>query len=111
MSFGYGMEHCKSSKQKLNTKISTEGEEVGVSDYLPYNIWIFLFMGAQGYDIKQKKIRDNQSAIKMEKNGKELCTGKFRNIHIRYFCAKDRVERKKMSIAYCITSYARRFFY
>ena len=53
MSFGNGMVHCKYSKQKLNTKISTESEVVVVSDYIPYNIWIFLFMGAQVYDIKQ----------------------------------------------------------
>ena len=35
MSFGYGVVHCKSRKQKLNTKISTGDELVGVSDYLP----------------------------------------------------------------------------
>ena len=54
MSFGYGMVRCNSSKHKLNTKSSTESEVFGVSDYLPYNIG-FLFMGAQGYEIKQKK--------------------------------------------------------
>ena len=53
MSFGYKIVHCKSSKKKINTKISTEAKVVGVSDYLPYNIWICLFMEAQGYDIKQ----------------------------------------------------------
>ena len=30
--FGYGMVHCKSRKQKLNTKSSTAAEVVGVSD-------------------------------------------------------------------------------
>ena len=35
ISFGYGMVHCKSSKQKMNTKISTKSKVVGVSDYLP----------------------------------------------------------------------------
>ena len=30
--FGYGMVHCKSRKQKLNTKSSTASEVVGVSD-------------------------------------------------------------------------------
>ena len=49
MSFGYGLVHCKSRKKKLNTKSSTEVEVVGVSDYLPYNIWIYLFVVAQGY--------------------------------------------------------------
>ena len=38
MSFGTGIVHGKASKQKLNTKSSTETEVVGTSDYLPYNI-------------------------------------------------------------------------
>ena len=53
MSFGYGVVHCKSRNHKLNTKISTEADVVSASDYLPYNIWICLFMGAQGYENKQ----------------------------------------------------------
>ena len=52
ISFVYGMVHFKSTKQKLNTKSFTNAEVLGVSNYLPYNIWICLFMGAQGYDIK-----------------------------------------------------------
>ena len=43
----------------MNTKRSTEVEVVGVSDNLPYNIWIF-FMISQGYDIKQNiLLQDN----------------------------------------------------
>ena len=41
MSFVYGMIHCNSTKQKLNTKISPEAKTFGVSDYLTYKIWIF----------------------------------------------------------------------
>ena len=52
ISFGYGMGLCKAIKQKKNKKISTEAKVVGVSDYLPYNIWICLFMEAYIYDIK-----------------------------------------------------------
>ncbi len=39
ISFGKGVIHAKSSKQKINTKSSTEAELVGVSEYLPYHIW------------------------------------------------------------------------
>ena len=97
MSFGYMMVHFKSSKQKLNTKSSTEAKLVGVSDYLPYNIWICLFVGAQGYDIKQNILfQDNHSAINMDKNRKKSCTGKSRHIDILYFYAKEIIERKKI---------------
>ena len=70
MSFGVGIVHAKSSKQKLNTKSSTNAELVAVSEYLPYHIWMVNFMKSQGYEIKNKVLfKDNQSAIKMEKNG------------------------------------------
>ena len=106
MSFAYGMVYCRFSKQKLITKSSTRAEVVGISDYLPYNIWICLFMVEQGYDIKQNILfQDNQSAIKMEKKGKKSCTGNSRHIDIHYLFAKNRIERNKISIAYCSTEH------
>ena len=83
-----------SPSRKKNTKISNEANVVGVNDYLTYNIWICLFIGAQGYDIKQNIFQDNQSEIKMKKNGKKSCTGNSRHIDIHYFFAKDRVRSK-----------------
>ena len=92
MSFGVGVMHTKSSKQKLNTKSSTEAELVTVSEYLPYHIWVVNFMKSQGYNMNKKILyQDNQSAIKMEKNGRNSCTGNSRHIDIRYFFIKDRV--------------------
>ena len=43
MSLGYGIVQGRSSKQKINTKSSTEAELVGVSEFLPYNIWLTIF--------------------------------------------------------------------
>ena len=39
ITIGNGVVHCKSSKQKLNSKSSTEAELIGLSDYLPQVIW------------------------------------------------------------------------
>ena len=104
MSFGTGIIHGKASKQKLNTKSSTETEVVGASDYLPYNIWMRHFMEAQGYSLKNNVYyQDNQSAMKMEKNGRNSCTGNSRHINIRYFFIKDQVDAKKLEIMYCPT--------
>ena len=52
MSIGWGLNHCRSSKQKINKKSSTEAEVVGLSDYVPFNISIRLFMEAQGHPLK-----------------------------------------------------------
>ena len=104
MSYGQGIIHGKSTKQKLNTKSSTEAELVGISEYLLYNIWTTMFMEAQGYKLMSNTIyQDNQSTIRMAKNGKNSCTSNSRHINIRYFFVKDRVDKGECTIEYCPT--------
>jgi hypothetical protein len=68
VSFGRGAIMSKSSKQKLNTKSSTEVELVGASDYLPYPIWGKKFLEAQGYVLKENVFyQDNQSTTQRAK--------------------------------------------
>ena len=101
MSFGIGALHTKSTKQKLNTKSSTEAELVGVSEYLPYHIWLLNFLKHQGYDVKEKLLfQDNESTIKMEVNGRNLCTGNSRHVDIRFFFVHDRVKTGKVDVVY-----------
>jgi hypothetical protein len=104
MSLGRGILHGKSSKQKMNTRSTTESELVGVSEYLPYDLWQVNFYKEQGYDITKNVIfQDNQSAIKMEVNGRNSCTGNSRHIDIKFFWVKDRVDKKEVEIQYCPT--------
>jgi hypothetical protein len=103
-SFGTGGLLCKSSKQKLNTKSSTEAELVGASDYLPNTLWMKMFMEAQGYPISQCIFeQDNESAIRLEKNGRSSCGPKSRHINIRYFFIKDRTADEGITIRHCPT--------
>ena len=104
MSMGFGVFHAKSSKQKLNTKSSTETELVGTSEYVPFNLWALNFLVHQGYLIdKNVLFQDNQSAMLMEVNGRNSCTGNSRHIDIRYFFVKDRVDKGEISVEYCPT--------
>jgi IS30 family transposase len=104
MSLGWGTLHARSSKQKLNTKSSTEAELVGLSEYILYNIWLIYFLKAQGYEMKHNIVyQDNQSAIRMARNGHNSCTGNLRHIDIRYFFVKDRIDKGKFEIQYCPT--------
>ena len=104
MSMGWGTLHNKSSKQKLNTKSSTESELVGLSKYLPYNLWWVNFLSEQGYSIVNNVIyQDNESTIRMARNGRNSCTGNSRHINIRYFFVKDRVDKKEIRIEHCRT--------
>ena len=91
----------KLQKKKINVKSSTESELVGMGEYVPYNIWFIMFMGAQGYAINNNVIyHDNQSAICMDKNGRNSCTGHSRHIHIRYFFVKDRIDKGEIRVEY-----------
>jgi len=104
MSFGRGAVSSQSSKQKLNTKSSTEAELVGASDYLPRTIWTRMFLLGQGYTIDENIFaQDNQSAMKLEKNGRMSCGQKSRHIDIRYFFVKDRIKTKGITVIYCPT--------
>ena len=105
MSMGTGTLHNESSKQKLNTRSTTESEVVGVSEYLPYDIWQVNFFKEQGYDIRNNYIyQDNESAAKLEINGRNSCTGNSRHIDIKFFWVKDRVNKKEVEIKYCPTT-------
>ena len=96
MSLGWGLVHAKATKQKLNSKSSTETEVIAVSEYVPYKIWLINFMEAQRYKFKDKVLfQDNMSAMKMERNGRNSCTGNSRQISIRYFFVKDRLDKKE----------------
>jgi hypothetical protein len=86
ISLGHGVVLCKSAKQKLNTKSSTEAEVVGASDYLPNTIWANYFLKAQGNHITENNFaQDNRSAIQLEKNGRKSCGQQSRHINIRFF--------------------------
>ena len=41
--------------------------------------------------------------MRMEKNGRNSCTGNSRHISIRFFFVKDRVDKKEFTIEYCPT--------
>jgi len=86
VSFGIGAAHARSTTSKINVKSSTESKLVATAEYLPYTLWLRHFMEAQGYSLKDNAIyQDNKSAIFMEINGRNSCTGNSRHINIRYF--------------------------
>jgi hypothetical protein len=75
MSLGKGAVYSSSMRQKLNTRSSTEAELVGVDDAMGMIQWTRLFLTAQGYQVNDTKLyQDNQSAMLMEKHGKRSST-------------------------------------
>ena len=71
LTLGRGFPISTSTKQKLNTRSSTESELVGVDDMMPIILWTRYFLIAQGYGIIENLLlQDNKSAILLEHNGK-----------------------------------------
>jgi Histone chaperone involved in gene silencing len=106
ISWGIGILLSMCQKQKLNSKSSTEAEIIGVSDFLPNMIWARMFLEHQGYEIDENVLyQDNQSAIKIEKNGARSCGKQSRHIDMRYFFIKDRLTSERIEVVYCPTEH------
>jgi hypothetical protein len=103
MSNGTGCIVSMSSKQKLNTRSSTEAELVGVDDCMGKILWTKNFMESQGYQIRTTVYQDNKSAILLEKNGKASSSKRTRHIDIRYFFITDCVRKGSIQVEYCPT--------
>jgi hypothetical protein len=104
MSLGKGSVYSTSKKQRINTKSSTEAELVGVDDSMPLVIWTRNFLVAQGFEIHDNVVfQDNQSAMLLEKNGRASSGRRTRHINIRYFFVTDRVQNGEVRIDYCPT--------
>jgi hypothetical protein len=104
LSMGQGFPISASSKQKLNTRSSTETELVGVDDFMPSIMWSRLFLEAQGYGVTENIIfQDNQAAILLEKNGKASSGKRTKHLNMRYFFVTDRIANRECSVEWCPT--------
>ncbi|VEU34053.1 unnamed protein product [Pseudo-nitzschia multistriata] len=113
MTFGTGAATTTCTKQKLNTKSSTEAEVVGVDDNMTFILWTRYFLQAQqqhmtdniadcrddqpttGTSLGANNViyQDNKSAIKLERNGQRSSTKRTKHINIRYFFVTDRIKK------------------
>ena len=104
LSMGRGFPISGSSKQKLNTRSSTETEVVAVDDFMPAVLWSRLFLEAQGYGVNESIIyQDNQAAMLLEKNGKASSGKRTKHLNVRYFFVTDRIAKRDVSVEWCPT--------
>ncbi len=95
LTMGRGFPISVSTKQKLNTRSSTESELVGVNDMMPIICWTCYFLLSQGYGIIENLLlQDNKSSILLERNGKAWYGKRTRHINIQYFFIMDQVDKK-----------------
>jgi hypothetical protein len=94
---------AKSSKQKVNTRSSTETELIAVDDVLPTVQWTNSFMQEQGYDLETVIKEDNRSTILLMKNGKLSSGKRTEHLDIRYFYVKDLIKRGILKVEHCMS--------
>ena len=96
LTMGRGFPIVSSTKQKLNTRSSTESELVGVDDMMPSILWTRYFLTAQGYKVSDNVIfQDNRSTMLLERNGKASSSKRTKHINVRYFFITDRIPKGK----------------
>ena len=104
MNMGTRGAYVHSRKEKLNTKSSTDADLVGVDDVLTQVIWTRYLLKEQGHMIQDNVIyQDNQSAIRLEKNGKRSRSNRTRHINISYYYITDRIMKQEASVEFCPT--------
>ena len=100
---GKGAFQTISSKQKLNTRSSTEAELVAADDCMSPALWTRLFLMDQGYECQTTIYQDNTSSIHLEKNGPSSSGKRTRHLNIRFFYITDCHEKGYFRIEYCPT--------
>jgi hypothetical protein len=104
VSMGRGFPNVSSTKQKLNTRSSTESELVGVDDMMPSILWTRYFLIAQGYNVKDNVLfQDNKSTILLEQNGRASSSKRTKHINVRYFFITDRISKGEVRVEWCPT--------
>jgi hypothetical protein len=104
MFFGRGSFICRSHKQHINVKSSTESELVALSDMSSVALGVIYFLQAFGIQFNSVTIyQDNKSTMKMLNKG--YPDGKYsKHINIRSYWLKDLVQRKELQITYISTN-------
>jgi hypothetical protein len=104
LSLGHRFPIVSSTKQKLNTRSSTETEIVGADNFMPAIYWTRYFMKAQGYGVNDNVLfQDNKSSILLENNGKASSRKRTKKINILYFFIIDIVSNEEVSVVWCPT--------
>ena len=95
-----GAVHCKSCKQSIVTKSSTEAELIALSDSANQGLYIRNFLLAQGHAVQPITVyQDNTSCMALMERGRSGAE-RTRHISIRYFWLRERVESKEAKVVH-----------
>ena len=103
ITLGHGPVLCRSTKQKIVTKSSTESELVAVSDEINMALWVRDFLHYQGRETGPVILyQDNMSTIALILNGAST-SHRTKHIKIRFFFVHERVESGEIIVKHMPT--------
>ena len=112
MTMGQGCPINMSAKQKINTQSSAEAELVGVNDAMAMTLWVRLFLEAQGFEVTDNIIfQDNQSTVLLAKNGWKSSGKKMQHVEIWCCFITDNIKHGNATIQHCPTGKMRADFF
>ena len=89
-----------SSKQKLNTKSSTEVELVAIDDAMGQILWTRHFLAAQGFPVHTTKIYpDSKSTILLSENGRLSSSKQTWHLNVRYIFMTDKIQKGEVKVS------------
>ena len=101
---GGGLTISNLTKQKLNTRSSTETKIVGVDGYMLGVLWTRLFLEARDYGVKENIVfQDNKTAMLLENNGKASSGERTKHINMRNFFITDQIYKGQVKVVWCPT--------
>eukprot|EP00957_Ditylum_brightwellii_P007433 562532-Ditylum_brightwellii.AAC.1 len=101
---GKGVICSDSSKQRVNTRSPIEAELVTVDNKICKVIWMKKFLEHQGFQVKLNTVcQDNESTLKLARNGKESSGKRTQHFDIKYFYVTELNSRKEVQVEYCLT--------
>ena len=101
---GKGSIISSSTKQKVNSRSTTEAELIAVDDKVSKIVWSKKFLEHQGFKVNLNIIyQDNTSTIKLMNNGKLSSGKRTRHFDIRLFYINDLIGRGECIVKYCPT--------
>ena len=90
---GKGFVYSTSICQKINTKIPTESELVGVDDVMTMVLGAIYYIASQGYKVDGSEMfQDNQSTIPLDTNGRNPSGKRTRHIIANYLFVSNRTK-------------------
>jgi hypothetical protein len=95
---------CKSRKQKLVSRSSTESELIALNEGLPEVIWAKQFMENMGFPQNMITVfEDNKSTIILANKNNGSTLSKTKHIQVRFYYVRELIQQKEINIVYLPT--------